>query len=94
VPQRFVIPAFADMEIDVAKLGCEVQAEFIATASMRLDNGPRRLILYSATVADAKLMAGDFDGSRVCTQWDESRSTCTYRLNYCRRERKYAPMGW
>jgi Type III restriction enzyme, res subunit len=57
MPQRFVIPAFVDMDIDVAKLGCEVQAEFIATATMRLDNGPRRLILYSATVADAKLMS-------------------------------------
>jgi uncharacterized protein YutD len=56
VPQRFVIPAFADMDIDLGTLGCEVQAEFIATASMRLDNGPRRLILYSATVADAKRM--------------------------------------
>jgi superfamily II DNA or RNA helicase len=57
VPQRFVIPAFENMEIDVNAVGCEVQAEFIATATMRLDNGPRRHILYSATVSDAKFMA-------------------------------------
>jgi superfamily II DNA or RNA helicase len=57
VPQIFVIPAFENIEVDLNALGCKVQAEFIATATMRPDNGPHRHILYSATVSDAKLMA-------------------------------------
>jgi hypothetical protein len=57
VPQRFVIPAFEDVKVDVNTLGLKVQAEFIATATMRLDNGPRRHILYSTTVSDATTLA-------------------------------------
>jgi superfamily II DNA or RNA helicase len=57
VPQRFVIPAFAEVEVDVSALSLAVQAEFIAAATMRLHNGPRHHILYSSTVADATTLA-------------------------------------
>ncbi|KAG5184104.1 hypothetical protein JKP88DRAFT_277322 [Tribonema minus] len=54
VPQRFILPH----NVDVNTAGIETQAEFIATVTMRLGYGPRRLLLFSPTVADAKKIMG------------------------------------